>query len=274
MRINLLFCFFLMCNSSFSQKITSSEINFYKNYNDYLKDSSFISECSIKRIENKKIVSLKISCKNESFMPVWGMKYEDKVWIEDKNRKRFYELKNDSLGLFYDIFNDEQMNWTTIVGGVSLGIATGVLGGIVFVPYQKPLAGLSDVTLRFRQDTTSNEFYPCEFPYIKQSKVFYCFSKYSKKDTPVEIEINNELISLTKGSYYETTLPSRPPYKTRGVYYRSGSPISYIINVLPAETTVILFSRDEFGEIRQDELNKQMVEDFLLKKEKLKKINP
>lgn len=273
MRISFFFCFFLLCISSFSQKITSSEINIYKNYNDYLKDSSFISECSIKRIENKKIVSLKSSCENESFMPIWGMKYEDKVWIENKNRKRFYELKKDSLGLYYDIFNDEQMNWATIVGGVSLGIATGILGGIVFVPYQKPLAGLSDVTLRFRQDTITNEFYPWEFPFIKPSQVFYYFSKYSKNDTPITIEVNNDSISLTKGSYYEVTLPSRPPYTMQGIYY-SDKPVSFKINIMPAESTVILFSRDELGYVLQDELNKPMAEDFLIKKEKLKKINP
>ena len=242
MRISFFFCFFLLCISSFSQKITSSEINIYKNYNDYLKDSSFISECSIKRIENK-------------------------------NRKRFYELKKDSLGLYYDIFNDEQMNWATIVGGVSLGIATGIIGGIVFMPYQKPLAGLSDVTLRFRQDTITNEFYPCEFPYIKPSKVFYYFTKYSKNDTPITIKVNNDSISLTKGSYYEVTLPSRPPYTMQGIYY-SDKPVYFKINVIPAESTVILFSRDELGYVIQDELNKPMAEEFLIKKEKLKKINP
>jgi len=269
MRIILFFCFLFLCFSSFSQKITSSEVNCYKNYNDYLKDSSFINECSVKRIESKKIVSLKISCENESFMPIWGINYEGKDWIENKNRKRFYELEKDSLGLYYDIFNDEQINWASFVAGVSLGVAT----GIVFMPYQKQLAGLSDVTLRFRQDTISNEFYPCEFPFIKPSKVFYYFTKYSKNDTPVKIEINNEPITLNKGTYYEVTLPSRPPYVMQGIYY-SDKPISFKINVMPAESTVILFTRDELGYIIQDQLNKNMAEDFLINKEKLKKINP
>lgn len=274
MRISLfIYSCFLLCFSAFSQKVTTSEINIYRAYNDYLIDSSFKSECSIKQIENKKILSLKVSCKDDSFMPIWGIGFENKIWIENKNKKRFYELKNDSLGLYYDIFNDEQMNWATIVGGVSLGIATGILGGIVFMPYQKPLAGLTDVTLRFRQDTITNEFYPCEFPFIKPSKVFYYFTKYSKNDTPITIKVNNDSISLTKGSYYEVTLPSRPPYTMQGIYY-SDKPVSFKINVIPAESTVILFSRDELGYVIQDELNKPMAEDFLIKKEKLKKINP
>jgi hypothetical protein len=270
MRIILFFCCaFFYAAYSYSQDKIINENKAYRTYTGYLNDSNFITFCPVKKVMNKKVNYLKIKCGNTSSINIWGINYEEEVWIKDKERNKYYYLKKDSLGFYYDVYNTDDVSWTF----VGVGIASGLASGIALIPYDKPVGGISNVILRYRQETVTNEFYPYGFPNLKPSKVIYYFTKHSKDETDVNIEINKKIISLKKGSYYEEITPARPPHSKIGVCLEE-FPKQFKIKIYPAQTSVILLSRDKMGLIKIENMNQEMVREFLKRKDKLEKVNP
>lgn len=279
-KILFVYCFLLTLNS-FTQTLDNKNIGVFKTYTDYLNNSSEKCNCSIKKIKEKDVSSLKVNCKDSSDSNIFGIIYEENVWVNSNHKKKFYELKKDSIGIYYDLLNSKETDWK---GAAIGGLIGGAIGGIIGInnvftfaainssKNQNPL--LLNVIIRFRYDNVSNKFYPSEFPNGKQSKVFYYYTKYTKDETPIEIELDNKKITLKKGSYYEEALPSPPPYIKQGLFIENNSPVMFNINVVPSNKIVILFSRDKTGAISLDHINSQMVEDFLKNKDKLEKINP
>ena len=268
MRLVILIFFILFFSMNiFSQKKDIQEIEIYKTYNDYLAHTSIKTICSVKKGMDKTVEFLKLKDIPDSIKTIWGIYYEDKVSILNSRKNKFYKLEQDSLGLYYDIFNNEDINWVSLVGATISGLATGT----TLMVNQVPVSGVYDVTLRYRQNFITKEFNPYEFPKLKPSKVIYYFTKYSKNEALIKIEIDKIQISLIKGSYYEEIIPTRPPYSKKGFYFKE-NPIPFIINIYPTKTTVILFSRAKDGSITFDELNPNMVNDFLKKKEKLTRV--
>ncbi len=261
------FCLIFLSIDSFSQETTTENVEVYNSFIDYKKDSSFSNVCTIRKGENKDTKFLKVNCGPTPLTHIWGVDFHNNIWIKNNLKKKFYKMEEDSVGLYYDMFNNDGFS----LGSAGLMVA-GAAFGMMIIPIENPNGLLTNVTVRYRQDTISKYFYPFGFPKLPNSKVFYYFTKYGKNETLVNLKVDGKIISLTKGSYYEETYPSTLPHYVKGLCLEE-TPAPFKVKILPAETTVILINRDRKGVVKFETMNSDMVFDFLKRKEKYQRIN-
>lgn len=275
MRIILLsYCTLLLCLSSFSQNKTQREREIYKDYESYTHDSTHKKVCIVAKRKIENIYFLKVKSITGSLVDFWGISFEDKVWIKNKRKNKCYELKQDSLGLYYDLYNDDIGEVLLQAGGfLTFGIAGVLTTTGVSVYFQKSKKLFTNVVIRYRQDVNTKEFQPYSYPDLKKTKAIYYFSKYSKNENSVSINVEGKNILLRKGSYYEDVLVSRKTYSKKLTCLDEGvEPFDVIAK--ETETTVILFKRKKDGTLTYNQLNENMVLDFLKRKDKLEQVNP
>lgn len=224
-------------------------------------EDSFISlNCVIKEHIGNQANYLKVKYDKDTIENIWAIKYKDQIWINEQNR--FYQLKKDSAGYYFDVFENDYSS-----SGL---LAFGLVGGLVYSSLE-PSQRIDGVIIRYREEKKSNTFIPYEFPTLPPSRVIYYFTKYSKNDTEIELMINSKNIKLKKGSYFEEVLPSRVPYK-KNVISLGDDKISFTVKIKPAATSVLLLKRKKDGTLICDELNQNMVVEFQKKQDKLQKI--
>ena len=164
--------FLIWCFNSYSQNITQQERTVYSTFSLYEQDSALKMVCRVAKRKIEEVYYLNVKNKSDSVVAIWGIKFEDKVWVKNRRKNKYYELKKDSVGVYYDLYNSERNS-----------MGTGGPGGIIVYRF-KNKNGISteligNTVIRYRMDSESGKFFPFDYPLLPKTKMVYYFSKYS-----------------------------------------------------------------------------------------------
>jgi hypothetical protein len=146
--------------------------------------------------------------------------------------------------------------------GVAFSYAMfGLVGGAIAASIAEENSGLHAAKIRLTNGTLAlkeNNYQP----HTNTNYVFY-YSKYSKKDVPVQLYVNDNLVAtIHKNSYYTLKIPASKKKVDVKLKYENGiNTIENLdLNILSRE--IFLFKIKKNGDIFLDKLNEKMEKDI------------